>query len=113
MTKANQPGIKNFNGVGWCMDTFGEVSGSNNQQHLPSVLQAILLSGTPSLRKMMAMGQKLVSPNWNRFKPTKAVKAKNQLLTNKGLACTPSAKEVMMNKPATTRIYRSTVISNS
>jgi hypothetical protein len=32
------------------------------------------------------------------------VKAKNQLLTNKGLASTPSAKEIMMNKPAKTRM---------
>jgi hypothetical protein len=38
-------------------------------------------------------GQKPVKPNWNRLAPTKAVKARNQGLTNTGLPSTPSASE--------------------
>jgi len=46
----------------------------------------------------MAGGQKLVKPDWNRFKPTKAVKAKNQGLTKIGLISRPKARDKRTKK---------------
>ena len=52
----------------------------------------------------MPGGQKLVKPDWNRLKPTKAVKARNHLLTKIGLPSTPSASDSMTKKPAMMRM---------
>src|SRR5690606_22690178 len=75
--------------------------------------QATGASETPSLRRIVASGQRLVKPDWNRFRPTKAVSAKNHFDTNSGLPSTASASETRMKDPAKMRIRRSTFMKHS
>src|SRR3989338_2221256 len=83
MTSANQPGMRNFRGVGLLMgDTLG--GSTEDQLHLPPE-QEPLPSGTPSFLNRMPGGQKPVMPDWNRLKPAKAVSARNHSLTKIGL----------------------------
>ena len=50
---------------------------------------------TPALRRMVIIGHQFVKADWNRFRPTKAVK-RNQY----GLTQYPKAREAMTKAPA-------------
>src|SRR3990167_1964104 len=91
--------------IGHCATPF-----KMSRSQMSRMCQPQAASLKPSLRKMMAIGQKLVKPNWNRLAPTKAVKASAHFETNRGLPSTPRASEIMMKRPATMRIMRSTVM---
>ena len=81
-----------------------------NPRHWAALVPMQNYSRTPNLRRIVPIGQNIVIPYWNKFKPTNAVTAKNQVLTNTGLASMPNSKLIVIIKPATIWIIRSTIL---
>lgn len=67
-------------------------------------------SATPNFFKIRPKGQNLVKPNWNRLRPTKAVKKSQYLLWKIGLASTPKLRLKRIKNPAITCIQSEIII---
>ena len=69
--------------------------------------QNALLAEIPIFFRMIARGQKPVNEDWNKLKPTKAVKNNQYSWWKIGLAETPRARESMIMVPAKAIMMRS------